>query len=587
MSNAFSIVTPAVTDSFVATLGATKFKHLTDWGMSSQRIFQFIEEGIQKLADGPFWFYIPDFDWEAVCINLGHAPIYSHLLPERAIVEEGASTSKDSVSISDILCATLDIAREDLSPDVPLTVYGLDSLSAARLSFALKPFFSISQTQLLANVTLRSLEARFEDQQLSALTEAEQRSVSELYQVSEMRLLVAKYTSGFESPKTLLPSSLSSRDCVVLITGTTGVVGAHLLECLLHVPQVTRIFLLNRTKPGTPTMLERHQEIFQAQSLDLTGLETDKVVYLEGNLDKDHFGLSTYTFNEMARNVTHIVHVAWPMDFAIPLAAFDHAIHGLRNLVDFAISSPWQVPPRLLFTSTVGVLSGLTPSSTVEEDLIHDPSISVGAGYIESKWVAEHVLAAAAEATRLKPTIIRLGQLTGGRRGYWKVTEWIPSMIKSGLSLGALPNRANTVNWLPVDVAAASMVEMFDSPPGVYHLTHPSPVSWTIPMQEAARIMNVPLVPYTQWLASLEKQASSQTGETLQNNPALRLLDFFRYTTRRGNLTNTDNFLEPELSCAKALRESPTLRSIVSNPLGAQDVAKWFGYWRSVGFIPI
>jgi hypothetical protein len=33
-------------------------------------------------------------------------------------------------------------------------VYGLDSLSAARLSFALNPFFTISQIQLLANVTL-------------------------------------------------------------------------------------------------------------------------------------------------------------------------------------------------------------------------------------------------------------------------------------------------------------------------------------------------------------------------------------------------------------------------------------------------
>lgn len=333
-------------------------------------------------------------------------------------------------------------------------------------------------------------------------------------------------------------------------------------------------------------MLERHQDIFQAQSLDLTGLETEKVVYLEGTLDNDYFGLSTDMFNEMARSVTHIVHVAWPMDFIIPLAAFDHAIHGLRNLVDFAISSPWQVPPQLLFTSTVGVLTGLTSSSTVEEVLINDPSISVGAGYIESKWVAEHVLAAAADATRLKPTIVRLGQLTGGRKGYWKVTEWIPSMIKSGLSLGVLPNRANTVNWLPVDVAATSMVEMLDSPPGVYHLAHPSPVSWTIPMQEAARIMNVPLVPYTQWLASLEKQASSQTGEYLQKNPALRLLDFFKYTMRRRN-TNTENFLEPQLSCAKALQESPTLRSMASNPLGTKDVAKWIGYWRSVGFIPV
>ncbi|KAG1732311.1 hypothetical protein EDB19DRAFT_1912149 [Suillus lakei] len=585
MPNAFSIVTPAVTDSFVATMNAPKLKRLADWGMSSQRIVRFIEEGIQKLADGPFWLYIPEFDWEAVRGTLESEHMYSHLLPERMVAEQGAPTSKDTVSIADILCATLDIAREDLSPDVPLTVYGLDSLSAARLSFALNRFFAISQTQLLANVTLRSLEARLEDQRPAALIEAEQRSASELQKVSEMRSLVTKYTSGFKSPKTLLPSSLNSRDCVVLITGTTGVVGAHILECLLHAQHISRIFLLNRTKPGTPTMLERHQEIFQAQSLDLTGLETDKAVYLEGNLDKDYFGLSPDMFNEMARNVTHIVHVAWPVEFAIPLAAFDPALHGLRNLVDFAISSPWQSCASATFHKLV---RRLTSSTAVEEALIHDPSISIGTGYIESKWVAEHILAAAADATRLKPTIIRVGQLTGGRNGHWKTTEWIPSMISSGLLLGALPNRPDTVNWLPIDAAAASMVEMFNSPPGVYHLTHPSPVSWTTLMQQAARIMDVPLVPYNQWLAALEKRASSQTATTSQNNAALRLLDFFGVTLRRRNLTtNTESFLGPELSCAKTLQESQTLRSIVSSPLGAKDVAKWMGYWRSVGFISV
>jgi len=308
---------------------------------------------------------------------------------------------------------------------------------------------------------------------------------------------------------------------------------------------------------------------------------------LAGALDQDYFGLSTDTFNEVARNATHIIHAAWPMDFTIPLAAFDHAIHGLRRLIDFAISSPRQVSPRLLFTSTVGVLSGLTSSAIVEEALVHDPSISVGSGYIESKWVAEHILAAAADTTRAKSTIVRLGQLTGGRNGYWKTTEWIPSMIGSGHFLRALPNRSNTVNWLPVDVAAASIVDMLDSPPGVYHLTHPSPVSWTIPMREVARLMDVPLVPYTQWLTSLEKQALSQTAKPLQSNPALRLLDFFRYTTHRKNATNTENFLEPELSCAKALQESPVLRSIIAHPLGDLDVGKWMAYWRSIGFIPV
>ncbi|OJA18266.1 hypothetical protein AZE42_05820 [Rhizopogon vesiculosus] len=553
-------------------------------GMSSQRLHQVIEEGIRKLADGSFWFYIPDFDWGRVCAGIGFAPMYGHLLPERAAAEDGVLASNESSSIGDILCAAFDIAPEDLSPDVPLTAYGLDSLSAAKLSFALKPFFSISQTQLLANVTPRSLEARLEDQPQSTLTEAEQRNASVLQKVSEMKSLVAKYTSGFKTPNMLLPSSLNPSDCVVLITGTTGVVGANLLECFLRAPQITRIFLLNRTKPGIQSMLERHRSIFEEHSLDPAGLETDKVVYLEGTLGQDNFGLATETLNDLIRNVTHIIHITWPVDFTIPLSAFDSAIHDLRNLIDLALSSPRQAAPKLLFTSTVGVLSGLTSSSIVEEDLVQDPSVSVGFGYIESKWVAEQVLAAAANTTRLKPAIIRLGQMTGGRSGCWETAEWIPSMIASGRFLGALPNRSGTANWLPVDIAVASLAEMLDSPPGVYHLVHPRPVAWIILMREVARLMNVPLVPYNQWLATLEKQASSQMAKSSQTNPALRLFDFFRTAMYRKNM---ENFLEPELSCAKTLQESPTLRSTIANMLGDRDVGKWIAYWRSIGFIPV
>lgn len=70
-----------------------------------------------------------------------------------------------------------------------------------------------------------------------------------------------------------------------------------------------------------------------------------------------------------------------------------------------------------------------------------DPSVSIGAGYIESKWVAERVLLAASTATSLRPVIARIGQLTSGREGYWKVTEWVPAMIRSSVALGMLPNR--------------------------------------------------------------------------------------------------------------------------------------------------
>lgn len=119
----------------------------------------------------------------------------------------------------------------------------------------------------------------------------------------------------------------------------------------------------------------------------------------------------------------------------------------------------------------------------------------------------------------------RLADLVGVAELRWA------GMIASGRFIGVLQNRPNVSSFHCyivyilnlVDIAAGSMVEMLDSPPGVYHLTHPNPVAWSILVREAARLMNVPLVPYTQWLASLEKQASSRRAELSQNNPALKV----------------------------------------------------------------
>jgi hypothetical protein len=36
MPNAFSIVAPAITDSFIVTITGTRMKRMTEWGMSSQ-----------------------------------------------------------------------------------------------------------------------------------------------------------------------------------------------------------------------------------------------------------------------------------------------------------------------------------------------------------------------------------------------------------------------------------------------------------------------------------------------------------------------------------------------------------------------
>lgn len=79
-------------------------------------------------------------------------------------------------------------------------------------------------------------------------------------------------------------------------------------------------------------------------------------------------------------------------------------------------------------------------SETPAEELpIADPFMAVGGGYGESKYVAERILDGAAKTTPLKPIVVRIGQLSGGKNGSWNTSEWLPSVVRSGEVVGRLP----------------------------------------------------------------------------------------------------------------------------------------------------
>ncbi|KAI0749982.1 hypothetical protein C8Q80DRAFT_660233 [Daedaleopsis nitida] len=163
--NAFSIVAPLILDSRVLTLSDDSYnsrvRHMIKWGMTARDLCDCIGDGIRKLNDGPVWQYIPDLDWKAVRDNMGPSPLYDHLVPADATAEAQPVTDKKA-SLSQIVCRVLDLKEADISIDVPLTTYGLDSLSAAALSFALRPLLSVSQVQLLADLAIKDLQARME-----------------------------------------------------------------------------------------------------------------------------------------------------------------------------------------------------------------------------------------------------------------------------------------------------------------------------------------------------------------------------------------------------------------------------------------
>ncbi|KAH7904616.1 hypothetical protein BJ138DRAFT_1130883 [Hygrophoropsis aurantiaca] len=176
--NAFSLVAPAITDSAVVTGRAdseqdpARLQHLLSWGFSARELCDCIEDGIMKLVEGPFVLYIPDLDWNQVQKHLGPSQLYNHLVK---IPSESASLPLDRNGdvLRDIVLQFVDVQPDEFSPDVPLTSYGLDSLSAGRLSIALRPLLVISQLQLLGDLTMGDIRCRVDVKREAHATEAQ------------------------------------------------------------------------------------------------------------------------------------------------------------------------------------------------------------------------------------------------------------------------------------------------------------------------------------------------------------------------------------------------------------------------------
>jgi acyl transferase domain-containing protein/aryl carrier-like protein len=155
--NAFSIVAPLIHDTNI-TVNTSENSSVFSWADSPADICNYIADGLFKLNDGPLDQYVPPFDWNVVKENLGPSQMYDYMaLNKNSIV---ADDEDPRAALQNLVLQFVDVSVEDFSVEVPLTAYGLDSISAGRLAFALRPLVTVSQMQLLADWSLLDLEAR-------------------------------------------------------------------------------------------------------------------------------------------------------------------------------------------------------------------------------------------------------------------------------------------------------------------------------------------------------------------------------------------------------------------------------------------
>ncbi|KAH7120451.1 hypothetical protein EDB81DRAFT_847774 [Dactylonectria macrodidyma] len=432
-------------------------------------------------------------------------------------------------------------------------------------------------------------------------------TVQEKTETEIMQDLVAKYSS-FEPFKrgTQVPDGE-----VVLLTGATGSLGAHVLSQLLALPRVRHVYCLVRaSSPSaaqarvldslesrglTPHHSDAHKRIIS--SLAARGLSSyhhsAKFTALPADLSLPDLGLGDDAYDALRSTLTSVIHSAWAVNFTLTVKSFESQhIAGLRHLLDLCLSVPFSRPARLSFISSISAAAGTPSPALISETLVKDPAHAQNMGYARSKWVAEHIVNAAAVATGIEARVLRSGQIVGdSTMGLWNPTEAIPLMFRAAVTLGALPALDETPSWLPVDKSAQAVLELSglsasgdqtagyfqlqDNSDVVYHLQNPRTSRWTedILPEMAAAGLQFEIVKQREWVQRL------RDGEQDPKlNPTVKLLDFFaeKYDNdspgRAGLVFETTQTENRSL----AIRDG---YDVVTSGLLAKCVANWRKQW--------
>ena len=197
---------------------------------------------------------------------------------------------------------------------------GLDSLMVFRVLGALRGVLRNSGTEcekrvnelkpyfVYANATVQKLSSAFYELYHSAdnAGHTESRKDASISKRAELiaksASLLKKYTEDLPSPMKTAATERAEDQVSVLLTGSTGSLGSHLLENLIHNPRVTQVTCLNRSVDGKSKQL---------MSNSRRGLSDrwpeGKIRFFQADMSKLGFSLAEEVYEDLLASTTLVI----------------------------------------------------------------------------------------------------------------------------------------------------------------------------------------------------------------------------------------------------------------------------------------
>ncbi|KAJ9073389.1 hypothetical protein DSO57_1017101 [Entomophthora muscae] len=468
--------------------------------------------------------------------------------------------------------AFAEVTKKPINNEISFFDQGMDSLLAVKFRNILNSAYPT------ANL---SVNAIYELETTATLTKhifGDTHETKDLpFYQEQVDSFIKEYTN-FPSPATdhITPGPKTN----FLVTGANGSLGSFIIKDLLKHDDVGTIFCFSRAKTSEES-LKRMKEGLQERGIQFSSEEWKHICAMPYVSDDEHLGLDDATYNEVFQSVDVIYHVAWRMDFLKGLPGFRDCVESTVNLLKISATSPRR--PAFHFTSTVGATMPSLATPTIVEDKLHSTLKNVKQcnGYNLSKLVSEIICYSWADKFGFSLDIHRVGQVSGDtENGAWNTREHISLLIKAAQVMKMVPSEMfESINWIPVDIAAKGMVEIHYSPNNphkstINHIVNPTFTPWGDVIGHL-QTLGVPCqaVDSATFLTELKTKPDYQNVDI---NPIASLTDFFTNILSRPPSAMR---METQSTCQR----SPSIKG--SSYIDIDLMQKYLSHWISIGFM--
>ena len=248
------------------------------------------------------------------------------------------------------------------------------------------------------------------------------------------------------------------------VTGATGFIGRHLVECLLEREGTIYVLVRESSEGRVDALIERW------------GADPDRVVKVIGDLTEPKLGVSEKNLEKLA-GVDHFFHLAAVYDMTASDKANDRAnVQGTRNAVELANAINAGTFHHASSVAVAGEHRGL-----FREDMF-DEGQKLPSAYHRTKFESERIVRnnIAGNFRVYRPAVVVGNSKTGemdkidGPYYFFKAIQKARHMLPEWVPLAG-PELGHT-NVVPVDYVAASMdyIAHVDGLEGqAFHLTNP------------------------------------------------------------------------------------------------------------------